>query len=267
MKKLVALLATTLATSFTLKAATPAAVWDGDFSATQTGFTLNRSGNAISQDNSTITIDQSVGVKDDQPVVTTDAVLHISEICPKPTARDPNGVEAGWIEIHNTSDTFAANLSDYSLTTANRGGEIKAAAALPDVTIPAGGYKIVYTTKEYPKEGINDGSTPFITNGAIVAQLKINPKKYPIVQLRKGKAVVDSFIIPVDLPDNTSFAPAGGIWGDYSGAMVEPAEATVEAATEVPVTEAMLKISSNVTKNEAEGFYSFAIPKMVWTAS
>ena len=65
MKKLVALLATILATSFTLKAATPAAVWDGDFSATQTGFTLNRSGNAISQDNSTITIDQSVGVKVD----------------------------------------------------------------------------------------------------------------------------------------------------------------------------------------------------------
>ncbi|MBE6382648.1 MAG: hypothetical protein E7049_06515 [Lentisphaerae bacterium] len=199
------------------------------------------------------------GLADDpSPVVTTDTVLHISEICPKPTARDPNGVEAGWIEIHNTSDTFAANLSDYSLTTANRGGEIKAAATLPDVTIPAGGYKIVYTTKEYPKEGINDGSTPFITNGAIVAQLKINPKKYPIVQLRKGKAVVDSFIIPVDLPDNTSFAPAGGIWGDYTGATVEPAEATVEAATEVPVTEAMLNISSNVTKNETEGFYSFA---------
>ncbi len=194
----------------------------------------------------------------DQPVVTTDAVLHISEICPKPTARDPNGVEAGWIEIHNTSDTFAANLSDYSLTTANRGGEIKAAAALPDVTIPAGGYKIVYTTKEYPKEGINDGSTPFITNGFIVAQLKINPKKYPIVQLRKGKAVVDSFIIPVDLPDNTSFAPAGGIWGDYSGATVESAEETVEPAAEVPVGKAMLKISSNVTKNETEGFYSFA---------
>ena len=152
------------------------------------------------------------GLADDpSPVVTTDTVLHISEICPK-----------------------------------------------PDVTIPAGGYKIVYTTKEYPKEGVNDGSTPFITNGFIVAQLKINPKKFPIVQLRKGKEVVDSFMVPVDLPDNASFAPAGGIWGDYSGAMVEPAEATVEAATEVPVTEAMLKISSNVTKNEAEGFYSFA---------
>ena len=43
-------------------AATPVAVWDGDFTATQTGFTLNRNGNALSQDNSTITIDQSVGV-------------------------------------------------------------------------------------------------------------------------------------------------------------------------------------------------------------
>ena len=198
-------------------------------------------------------------VYDPSPVVTTDTVLHISEICPKPTARDPNGVEAGWIEIHNTSDTFAANLSDYSLTTANRGGEIKAAAALPDVTIPAGGYKIVYTTKEYPKEGINDGSTPFITNEAIVAQLKINPKKYPIVQLRKGKAVVDSFIIPVDLPDNTSFAPAGGIWGDYSGAMVEPVEEeTVEPAEEVEISDSMLTVSSSVSKNETEGFYSFA---------
>ena len=51
--------------SLAAMAATPVAVWDGDFTATQTGFTLNRSGNALSQDNSTITIDQSVGVKVD----------------------------------------------------------------------------------------------------------------------------------------------------------------------------------------------------------
>lgn len=48
-----------------LLAVDPVAVWDGDFTVTQTGYTLNRSGNAISQDNSTITIDQSVGVKVD----------------------------------------------------------------------------------------------------------------------------------------------------------------------------------------------------------
>ena len=64
-----AFLATTLALAAALpmsaRAATPIAVWDGDFSATQTGYTLNLSGNALSSDNSTITIDQGVGVKVD----------------------------------------------------------------------------------------------------------------------------------------------------------------------------------------------------------
>ena len=64
-----AFLVTTLALAAALpmasSAATPVAVWDGDFSATQTGYTLNLSGNALSQDNSTITIDQDVGVKVD----------------------------------------------------------------------------------------------------------------------------------------------------------------------------------------------------------
>ena len=64
MKKLLALLSAAVGATAAF-AATPAAVWDGDFTATQTGFTLNRSGNAISQDNSTITIDQDVGVKVD----------------------------------------------------------------------------------------------------------------------------------------------------------------------------------------------------------
>jgi len=65
MKKLVSLAAAAVFGALTLSAATPVAVWDGDFTAAQTGFTLNRSGNAISQDNSTITIDQDVGVKVD----------------------------------------------------------------------------------------------------------------------------------------------------------------------------------------------------------
>ena len=107
--------------------------------------------------------------------------------------------------------------------------------------------------------GGNDGSTPFVTNGIIVAQLKINPKKFPIVQLRKGKEVVDSFTVPVDLPDNASFAPAGGAWGDYSGVTVEPVEEeTAEPAEEVEISDSMLTVSSSVSKNETEGFYSFA---------
>ena len=65
MKKLVALLAATLSGALTLTAATAVAVWDGNFNATQTGYTLNLSGNELSQDNSTITINQDVGVKVD----------------------------------------------------------------------------------------------------------------------------------------------------------------------------------------------------------
>ena len=67
-------LALCLATPFVSRAAEPAAVWDGDFTATQTGYNLNRSGNALSQDNSTITIDQSVGVKVDFTTGFTDAM-------------------------------------------------------------------------------------------------------------------------------------------------------------------------------------------------
>lgn len=65
MKKLVksALIAVAAAAmaSHSLSAATPAAVWDGDFSAeslTKNGWTLNLMGNALSADNSTITIDR-----------------------------------------------------------------------------------------------------------------------------------------------------------------------------------------------------------------
>ena len=39
-------------------AATPVAVWDGDFTATQTGFTLNLNNNSLSDDKSVVTIDQ-----------------------------------------------------------------------------------------------------------------------------------------------------------------------------------------------------------------
>jgi hypothetical protein len=62
MKKLVALLAATFSGALTLTAATPVAVWDGDFSVTQTGYTLNLNDNTLSSDKSTITISQNVGV-------------------------------------------------------------------------------------------------------------------------------------------------------------------------------------------------------------
>ena len=43
-------------------AATPVAVWDGNFNVVQPGYTLSLNGNQLSSDNSTITINQSVGV-------------------------------------------------------------------------------------------------------------------------------------------------------------------------------------------------------------
>ena len=74
MIKFSALSAAIAGIALTASAADPVAVWDGDFTATQTGFTLNRSGNAISQDNSTITIDQDVGVKVDFTTGLSDAM-------------------------------------------------------------------------------------------------------------------------------------------------------------------------------------------------
>ena len=57
-----ALAAAAAALTLTTFAATPVAVWDGDFDATQTGYTLNLNDNTLSPDKSTITISQSVGV-------------------------------------------------------------------------------------------------------------------------------------------------------------------------------------------------------------
>ena len=48
------------------------------------------------------------------------------------------------------------------------------------------------------------------------------------------------------------------MWGDYSGATVEPVEEAVESATEIEVSDSMMTVSSSVTKDATEGFYSFA---------
>lgn len=79
------------------------------------------------------------------------AELCVSEICPKPKGFDPNGFESGWIELYNAGDE-PVNLSSYTLERFNRGKAAKAGsyAALPDVTVPAKGYQVVYTSEEYP---------------------------------------------------------------------------------------------------------------------
>ena len=65
MKRLLMTIAAAIGVSAYAGTKSPAAVWEGNFAAEQSGFTLNRNGNAISADNSTITIDQDVGVKVD----------------------------------------------------------------------------------------------------------------------------------------------------------------------------------------------------------
>ena len=51
------------------------------------------------------------------------ATLRITEICPRPDALDPNGKEAGWIELTNTSTTETVNLKNFALIRWNRGKE------------------------------------------------------------------------------------------------------------------------------------------------
>ena len=174
------------------------------------------------------------------------AELRISEICPKPTAFDPNGFEAGWIELTNTGNE-AVNLSSYTLDRFNRGKAAKAGsfAALPNISVAPGARQVVYTSEEYP-DYINDGVTPFVSNGVVVVPFKVNPKKYPMVRLLKGADVIDSFVIPVELDDDMSFAPAGGDFPAYTAPSAPPALPQPPAAVEIAVDPS--KIATDATK-------------------
>ena len=147
------------------------------------------------------------------------AQLRISEICPKPTALDANGKESGWIELANTSATESVSLADYSLVRFNRGKEDKAESrkALPAVTLGAGERFVLYTSEMYPnaKDLGGDESVQSYQIGETdermwVFPFKVNPKKYPNLRLYKGTALVDTFIVPVDLPEDWTFAPGEG---------------------------------------------------------
>ena len=175
------------------------------------------------------------------------AELCVSEICPKPKGFDPNGFESGWIELYNAGDE-PVNLSSYTLERFNRGKAAKAGsyAALPDVTVPAKGYQVVYTSEEYPA-AVNDGKTPFVYEGCVVVPFKVNPKKYPLVRLLKGADVLESFVVPVELDNDKSFAPAGGVFPEYTAPGVQPALPQPPAAVEIAVD------PTKVTTDEAKG--------------
>jgi len=139
------------------------------------------------------------------------AGIRIAEICPKPIARDANDRESGWVELVNVGSK-TENLKNYELQRFNRGKKASAGkfSALPSQELAPGARALIYTSEEYDNaEDLGgDGATVKVYNGLTVAPFKVNPKKYPMVRLLKGKTVIDSYIVPVDIGDDRSFAPA-----------------------------------------------------------
>ena len=138
------------------------------------------------------------------------ASLRITEICPRPDALDPNGKEAGWIELTNTSETETVNLKDYALIRWNRGKEDKKKnrRVLCDRELGPGERTLVYTSEAYPNYWDGEKVTVY-DNDVMVFPSKVNPKKFPNVALYRADqtTLVQTFIVPVDLPDDQSFGP------------------------------------------------------------
>ena len=141
--------------------------------------------------------------------------LRISEICPRPDALDPNGKTSGWVELVNYGEE-AVDLADYELVRKNRGKEAKAGKPktnLKSRIVQPGERTLVYTSEEYANcEDLGgNGQVAVFENGVMVYPAKVNPKKFPYVQLYRGadetsKVLVDEFVVPVDLKDGWSVA-------------------------------------------------------------
>jgi len=146
--------------------------------------------------------------------------LHIVNMMPKPTSRiedrDPNGRESGWIRLYNYGPE-EVNLKDYKIVRTNLGKEYKTNVSnLVDRAVAANEFAIVYTSEDYPtaedyggngkrvatyaKNG--EGKVVEDPNGIIIVPTKVNPKKYPMVRLVKGKDIIDEIIVPCDIDDN-----------------------------------------------------------------
>ena len=184
------------------------------------------------------------------------AELRISEICPKPTGLDPNGKASGWIELWNDGDA-AVDLADYELVRANRGKALAPKGKpLASRTVPAGGYTVVYTSEEYDNADL--GEVTVYDNDVMVCPFKVSPKKYPLVALYKGSELLEQFIVPVDLPDNQSIAPAGGGFPYYGGESVRPDESIEVDATPISLGSGALTIDSDSGVTLSNGVYDFA---------
>ena len=136
------------------------------------------------------------------------AALRITEICPRPEEADPNGRESGWVELFNDGDA-AVDLGEYELQRFNLGKKASAGkfSNLPAVSLAPGEYFIVYTSEEYDNaEDLGgDGFTAGTYDGLVVVPFKVNPKKFPMVRLLRGKTVLQTECVPVDLKDGYSY--------------------------------------------------------------
>ena len=185
------------------------------------------------------------------------AELCISEICPRPNAKDPNGLESGWIELYNDGDE-AVDLADYEIVRVNRGKALKAAGKpLASRSVSAKSYTLVYTSEEY--DNVDSGVPQIYANDVMVYPNKISPKKFPLVALYKGKDLLQQLIIPVDLPDNQSIAPCGGAFPNYGNAPSEvvPVEYVSPDPVAIDLT-GKVSIDSGSGVTETDGVYDFS---------
>lgn len=187
------------------------------------------------------------------------AELRISEICPRSDEYDPNGKESGWIELWNDGEE-AVDLQDYELVRVNRGKSLSPTGKmLAPRTVPAHGYAVVYMSEAY--DNVNSGATVVYDNDVMVCPYKISPKKFPLVALYKGAFLVERFIIPVDLPDNHSFAPAGGAFAPYSSDLDGPSAPIFVDATPLEISESCtVDADSNVVLTNC--VYDFSAVKV-----
>ncbi|MDO4527210.1 MAG: LamG-like jellyroll fold domain-containing protein [bacterium] len=226
------------------------------------------------------------------------ATLRITEMCPRPDAMDPNGKEAGWIELQNTGDT-EITLSDYALIRFNRGKKEK--NSLEDDlkpfpselgTLAPGARIVIYTGEEYDnidKEAFKCYPVGETDERIAVFPFKVNPKKYATVRLYKvdpadeAHTLLQTMIVPVDLEDNKSFGPASAVItvpivtdetayaymvtngdetiegnGTGSFAVLEDVPATYTQGNAIQSLVAMNGTTVSTAVKEADGVYNFA---------
>jgi len=200
--------------------------------------------------------------------MSTDAVLRISEIMPKPTdaqnrgaleGMDVNGLESGWVEVENTSDQWA-DLEDYKFIRSNRGKKTGQAdfGNFPSVLIAPNSRFVFYTSERYsnstdmsvsawatPDEG---GVKPKIytdLGNILVWPDKVNPKKSPFVRLiyTPDSTIVDTVIIPSDVPEGCSIIVGETKPDEATKRWLCPTPTRGEANTD---TSSLTKIGPNV---------------------